>query len=81
MGAGRALLSCSSSRRSEEGEWPDLEITAGFYSWKLCPTYQARSHMFRINRLFYILSDDILKSKAPQVIFVVFVVVAAVLID
>lgn len=38
------------------------------------------SHMFRINRLFYILSDDILKSKAPQVIFVV-VVVAAVLID
>lgn len=38
------------------------------------------SHMFRIQRLFYILSDDILKSKAPQVIFVV-VVVAAVLID
>lgn len=38
IGVGQAVLSCSSRRSEEEGEWPDLEITAGFYSWKLHPT-------------------------------------------
>lgn len=51
------LCSAAAAGGQRRGEWPDLEITAGFYSWKLHPTYQARTCLESSGDITFFLND------------------------